>query len=366
MSDHGPNDNARVPPYRDWTFPDGFAISWAGAGRHDGEFCLGSEDGRLLFIAHVGDDVQDLRFGDPDSESVNGTAFIGSTYAVSTRSEVVFLTVPTAGPHGTRIVFPCGAHGVIATAEGSFVAPLGPTGLMTTRPTTSDVQAITLHRIRERPLNYYKAVSVVSHRVPEVIVCAARKDGMVATPLTSVGLTGARVMTLPGLDVVDVCPLGTNLESPSAIALGKDGTLAFFHDVLQDAAPTMIQYGGMEGIAYRVLVVQGTVILLTSQGLYFLHGLAHRFLQGTPLDVPIPTQQRRMEAVDANVADDRWLLIVESDRVIRLDVPQYAIKTAIDASGWSEASIQGKAVSQCWQISQDLPLEAERCELIAA
>lgn len=370
MSQNGPNGNVRVPPYREWSsFPEGFEVSWVGPGFHADEFCLGSEDGRLMFIHHVGEDRQLMPSALMDSEAVNGVAFAESTFAVSTRKEIAFVTRPLSGGAGTRGIFPYGAHGIIATTDGAFVAPLGLYGLMTTRPTTSDIQATKFNRIQERPLNYYKAVSVVSRTSPELIVCAARKDGVVAAPITSDGLTGAWVMTLPGLDVVDVCPLGPTPETPAVVALGKDGTLALFHDVLHDvlhdAAPTTIQYGGIEGTAYRVLVVQGTIIMLTSQGLYFLHGLAQRFLQGNPVDMPIPTQERHLEAVDANTADDRWLFIVKNERVIRLDVPQFiaAIPHGAVESAWTA---QAAPVSGAWEMAEGLPLASEQGELIAA
>ncbi|MGH7194552.1 MAG: hypothetical protein ACREJM_13625, partial [Candidatus Saccharimonadales bacterium] len=143
--------------------PD-FPVTWAGGGRHDGEFCFGAEDGRLRFTTINGDLIVETPLDMEHSEAVNGVAFSADLAAVSSRSEVVFWKVPQPPDHHW-VPAPCsyGSHGVVATASGDFLCPLGPTGVMRAR--FSDVQDhVLIDRIRacDHALDYYKLVSLQS------------------------------------------------------------------------------------------------------------------------------------------------------------------------------------------------------------
>ncbi|HEX5447093.1 MAG TPA: hypothetical protein VFW87_24975, partial [Pirellulales bacterium] len=128
--------------------PD-FPVTWAGRGRHDGEFCFGAEDGRLRFTTVGGELIDETWPDEEHSEAVNGVAFSAGLVAVSSRSEVIFWEVPQRPESKSRLApLSCGSHGVISTASGYFVAPLGANGLMTMRAVSEEGQPI--KRIRAR------------------------------------------------------------------------------------------------------------------------------------------------------------------------------------------------------------------------
>ena len=360
MSEHGPNGDKSASPLKKWSFAN---ATWAGPGRHANEFCVGLEDGCLALVPHDGTKPAPLRIGPHNTEAVNGVAFINSTCAVSTRAEIVFLTASApdeSKPHG---IFPVGAHGVIATSQRTFVAPLGHEGMMNARPVGNVGNAALIARLSNRALNYYKATSVVSRSVTEVIVCAVRKDGIVVAPLDNSGFKEIRVMTLPGLDVVDVCALGPDQETPAVVALGKDGTLAFFRDVLHDAVPTTIQYKTIEGTGYRVLAIQGALFVLTDRYLYFLDGLAERFPRGEFIYDSIQIKKHRCDAIDANTADNRWLFVVVNDGVLRVDVTQFVAAAPTDGVERQFAA-PNSPVAAPWKMAEGLPLSTEPVVLI--
>src|SRR5207253_1190187 len=92
-------------------------------------------------------------------------------------------------------------------------------------------------------------------------------------------------------------------------------------DALLEQDPVTVKFKEIVGSAYRVFQSGGHLFLLTSKALYVLLGLARRFLQGE--DVLARSTAVRgvpMEAVDANLCRDRWILVVSTDHVLRIDV----------------------------------------------
>ncbi len=89
-------------------------------------FCFGSDDGRILFTSlDVAGTIGPFAIA-PSKEAVNGIAFAGNLMAVSTRSDVTFLTTPGADDvHPARTVFDGGSHGVVSTPAGCIIAPMG-------------------------------------------------------------------------------------------------------------------------------------------------------------------------------------------------------------------------------------------------
>jgi hypothetical protein len=125
--------------------------------------------------------------------------------------------------------------------------------------------------------------------------------------------------TFNGLDVVDLCSLGKETAPEAAAALGRDGTLVLFRDVLRDRQPGTVKYQSVKGTAYRLLSARGYLFLLTSEALYVIAGLVDRFLTAAE-DTVTPVLVIPMEAVDAGLGGDRWLWIVVPDGVLRLDI----------------------------------------------
>ena len=336
-------------------FP-GFAISWAGPGGREEDFCFGSEDGKLQFTTVDGVPIGGFVSGEENPEAVNGVAFIGPVIAVSTRNEVTFWALPRPGSReAQRAVFPCGAHGVIATAEGYFVAPLGRTGLMKVRAGREEEQPVTVSRTTRQTFDYYKVVSLHSYGHPEVLACAARFGGVVGTELVQEDGRGQMSsITFPGLDVVDVCSLGTGVIPRAVAAVGRNGTLVLLRDVLHDRSPVTMRFEEVPGVAYRVFSALGSLLLLTSSGLYVLAGLAQRFLAGEAVDrTPTPVRGIRLEAVDANLCGDRWLLVVMPDGALRFDLSLLIGNPPAGEPVEEQRSINPTLIHPTWEVHEE-------------
>jgi hypothetical protein len=97
--------------------------------------------------------------------------------------------------------------------------------------------------------------------------------------------------------------------------------LVLSRDVLRDRSPVTMKFDDIPGTAYRIFSAQGSLLVLTSAGLYVLRGLSQRFLAGEPVDRgSSPVRGIRLEAVDANLCGERWLLVVMPDCALRLDL----------------------------------------------
>jgi hypothetical protein len=112
-------------------------ITWAGDCPWTGSYCLGTENGKVLFYTHNGR-ASSLEFSATVAEdAINGVAFFQEFVGVSTRSEI---NIYRLGP-GRRFepvgAGPGGAHGILATPGGQFVAPMGTAGILCVDSETS-------------------------------------------------------------------------------------------------------------------------------------------------------------------------------------------------------------------------------------
>ena len=313
-----------------------FAVSWAGQGRDDGEFCFGSEDGRLKFTTVEGVPTGETVCGDEQGEAVNGVAFSNRFIAVSSRTAVTFWVPSNGGSEQwARSVFPCGAHGVTATRTGQFVAPLGPTGLMKAEPGQEPQPAVAVNRVRsaDRTLDYYKLIDLYSAGY-ELLACAVRFSGVAVLDLSQ-ELDGGQIksVSVSSLDFVDLCSLASPSTPRAAAAVARTGALLLFKDLLDHASPIVVKFDDIKGVAYRVLCIRGSVLLLTSVGLYVLHGLAKRFLEGEQVaSTRTWGQFIPIEAVDANICGDRWLLAVMPVGCLRIDLTALLVESSTSAT----------------------------------
>jgi hypothetical protein len=294
---------------KNYQFPD-FDITWAGECPWDGGYCFGSDDGR----------VRGFNWGDPkpiaaSGEAVNGVAFIGDKMAVSTRAEVVFCDLGLVGLSGKRVgvvIRPCGAHGVIATPSGTFVAPKGPLGFLKAVPMAKVMRCGMILGPEGADLVFYKIAVVGDHQGHDVLVAALRKGGW-ATWINN-GLSVARGVSLPGLDAIDVCSPRVERFPRAAVVLGIDNSFHIVKDAMVPGPVNTLRLPGLRGKAYRLLGCREGILLLTSESLYHFGDIFQRCLEGQRVDgVPTVFQRFDLEAVDANIAHGRNLLIVRPD-----------------------------------------------------
>jgi hypothetical protein len=123
------------------------------------------------------------------------------------------------------------------------------------------------------------------------------------------------------VDIIDLCALSQEGDSLAVAALGRDGSVILYQDILNDTKPKTFRFQTMKGVAYRILSHRGDVYVLTSCGLYVLGKLGNRFLSGEKRDeIVTPILPLPFTAVDMNLAWGRWLLIVVGNEVRKFDL----------------------------------------------
>ncbi len=349
------NGDRSAPLFTRVQLPKGFEVCWAGPQPFRDGFCFGSDDGRLLFTDEKGAQLR-LGAASDSGEAINGVAGVGTAMAVSTRQEVnLFPLLDNVGGHDFSVVIPHGAHGITTTPSGYFIAPLGRTGIMTVKPPLSPSSRATVYSDDGTDFSAYRVISLHSAADGEVMACAGRLGGIGAAKFSGGQQTQhMTTVTFKALDIVDLCALRSEADSLAVAALGRDGTLILFQDILHDRQPLRIRYDAVEGVAYRILSCRGDIFLLTSKALYLLAGLAGRFVAGEPVEgVTTPVFVVRAEGVDANLCGEEWLLVVTPDEVRKFDVRLMHDSTPQDLS-------QGEI--RDWN-PKNFPLEAERRHL---
>jgi hypothetical protein len=289
-----------------------FKASWVGEFPPGQGVAFGAEDGRILLIDKDGKTTYGTTETD---EAINGLAFQANWMGVSTRNEIQFVDLP----QGEYIPVRYGAHGVIMGPDGHFLAPLGTNGLLFFKPMTGKNLPVTISRPRKSDFYFYRVISLTGASGQHVIAAATRRDGIAAMPFDSPE-RGLHTLTFEALDAIDLCPLGKS--SLSVAALGKDGTIVMCRDVIEETlkrqASVTTRFADIRGTAYRVLNGAGNLIVVTSQGIYFLGELVTNFLQGKT--GPVTILELPIKAIDANIVNENWLMIVTSRGAFKLDL----------------------------------------------
>lgn len=355
--------------------PPNFEIIWAGEGPQEHGFCTGSEDGRVCFKKTEGMGGLGPFSVTDSSEAINGVAFAAGVMAVSTRSEVVFWNVPGTRTKKVKLTeFEGGAHGVIATSSGPFIAPLGVNGLLFVEPQPDGFQS-KIMSIPDRPLNFYKVTPLGTKGQGDTIAVALRRHG-IATIRRDGHAESTSIRDSNGLDIVDVCALGVEGAPLAAAALGCDGSIHLCRDLLHDRSLQSQRSESPLGTGYRILSARGHLFVLTSELLMILPEQAVRFLEGRDGASPLGTWSVPLQAVDATVAFDRWLLTVMPDGSLHVhDVDQLIQAFRAVASGpvsdseptWESSAHRLTAESgpplvpseSEWDVSSSLPMASE-------
>lgn len=302
-----------------------FDIAWAGECPWvpGSGYCFGSENGEIRFIGLDGTLIGDPYDVAPSRESVNGVAFAADLMAVSTRRDVTFFSVPRLGQGQVeRAVFHGGAFDVVAMPRGGFVAPLGRNGLLVFGEKQTGSQKVKTLRAGAEGFNLYRVAPLAS--APgrgDVLACAARDDGFA---IMTIGdehtITFGRRLRAPGVDFVDACSLESERFPLGAAALGLDGSIHLTYDALRDQSPKTLRFRGIKGRGYRIFCHRGHIVLLTSDGVYSFMDLGARFLNGESIDGPTSARRLGLDPVDATLTSEGQLLVLMSDKVIRIGI----------------------------------------------
>ena len=163
-------------------------VSWVGECPWTNTLCFGGEDGQLL-IESPG--LSELAKRKPDAiemgkrktrsiqlatDAINEIAFVGDLIAVSSRNEVVVGRLRTQGGGSLdryEHEFIGGAHGVVASHGGAFLAPIADQGLLMLKIDDGGVNA-QVGTPSEIPFNFYKLIRLGNDLGGEAFAAAGR------------------------------------------------------------------------------------------------------------------------------------------------------------------------------------------------
>ena len=316
-----PNDPTGV--FQCIHMPD-FAITWAGANPFGEGFCFGSETGNLVLTDTMGRPRSVLGQASASGEAINGVAFLQNWLAVTTRKDISFIAPMLLDrQHLQALVISGGAPDVVvAPSSGYFVIPQGRAGVMFVKPGMTEEEPVTISKGEKHGLNYCRVVALKGEKENDLIVCAGRRGGLGFADFQE-GIQGhlLHIVKFDQLDIVDVCSIRTREQPLAVAAVGRDGSLILFRDIRTDKKPIALKFHGVKGTVYRVLSAGGNIYLLTSNGLFALFQLADKFHQGlSPVEHPTHVLRIPIEAADANMVEQKWLLATGVDDLFKFDV----------------------------------------------
>ena len=193
-------------------FP-GPQVTWAGEFPWTRALCFGTEDGSIGVRSVNGDEIS---YGPivESGEAINGVAFSRNMVAISTCGELLINRHPFPGGLQTT-VYNGGAHGVVATGSGGFLAPVGSSGLIQVELLPDGRLQHRELRGRDAELYFYRMARLGrTDRGDEIFACAGRNDGLMAITIKSDGVPSGIVVSKgfittgdEKIDIVDVCRL---------------------------------------------------------------------------------------------------------------------------------------------------------------
>jgi hypothetical protein len=278
--------------------------------------CLGSTGGEVLFIDGIDAQVAKRYPISHSKSAVNGVAGIGSWLAVSTPHDVNFVNLaePADNPHGKHILHH-GAHDVVLLPNGAFACPMGHMGLYVLTPDAAAASEGVFYT-PDKPDSYlYRAFGLRDEDGQVVLICAARRDGVVAVPFRS-GHVSTAGMRPPNFDAVDICALSHQYLPRALAVLSKEGSVALLRDAVSGVGTVVFKSTAVTGTAYRVASAKGHLMVLTSNGIVVFDQLAATFLEGRlTASSKIPAIKLNDDAVDIATTQDELLLVVMTDEV---------------------------------------------------
>jgi hypothetical protein len=300
-------------PSRNLSFPSGFEVSWMGPNPYGEGFCLGSETGLLQFFNRDFVPISEPHKFSSSGEAINSVARLGNWVAASTRSEITLVS------NAETIDVPYGAHQVCVTPSGYLAAALGPLGLAFINP---DKQYSRGLKSQSEKSYIYRLIALRGRTGCDRIVCAGRLSGVTQGDWhPSQQSMKMETMSIPDLDIVDICSMGSQEHPYGTAALARNGAIILSQDITQDRNPRKLQFANVTGTGYRIVACGGHIFVLTNTGLFGVWNLTKLngdASQNEPVEYSLLGLP--MQAVDINVVNDRHLLVVKLDAIECIDV----------------------------------------------
>jgi hypothetical protein len=285
---------------------EGEEISWVGECPWTDAPCFGTDQGKLFMPGRTRDFIGPN--ADEAFEAINGAAFAGDLVGISTRDNVVVFD----RTDGKGTPFDGGAHHIVATASGGFVAPLGVNGLLFVTVGPDRIPSLRTGRLPQTDLDFYRIASLGESGGSEILACAARRSGLLAIPLKGTQAWKPINHPFAQLDLIDVCSLRSTRWPLSAAALSSNGTLLLTRNLLEER-PGSLSIAGLTGKAYSLLTAKGHLFVLTGDSMFVLPNLASRFLEGQSLAQPMEIRQMPIKAVDAFLVYDQVYFVLPDE-----------------------------------------------------
>jgi hypothetical protein len=330
-------------------FPD-HGITWAGECPWTGGFCFGTENGELLICRNVGVDQLGVDPIKVSEEAVNGVAFWRDYVGVSTRSELI---VGRRGPAEedlrTIIRAAGGAHGILATPEGRFFAPMGVAGLLRIDLDQLPRGGVNIEVPNQTIINFYKLTSLGDASRQDLLACAARTSGLLTIQTAGDGEPPIVGLVSPSIDFIDVCSVSSARWPQAIVGLSLDRSLIFVRDLLAEETPQTLRLGQLRGTPYSILSADDRLFVLTSKELVAFHDLVPWYRDGEARDRPFRYRYTPIQAVDAYIAYGKRLMVVMDEEVRFFDIPRLAEPVDEDIRGNGQGDVSG------WSEGEQLP-----------
>jgi hypothetical protein len=265
----------------------GEELSWVGDCPWTDTLSFGTESGKFIVFPERASPQADQVLEEP----INGVAFSGEFAAFSSRGSVLLARRNQSGSNeliGYPIWYTGGAHGVVASSFGGFIAPAGPSGVLLLSP-TNDKNGFDVRIAQNNQSPFYAYKLVIAGRndqQDEIVAFSARERGILAfayagkkTDMSAFG------HTFEDLDIVSVCALNHPSLPRGVAALSRDCKIILIRDVTSHSDISAFYYPELSGTGYDLIASQGHLFVLTNESFVSLDGLIDDFADsGTPHD----------------------------------------------------------------------------------
>jgi len=315
----------------------GPVITWVGEMPWTGGFAYGDEEGWLRYSSVDGPLKSNMPLKVIDSDrAINQVAFNifreHKYIAACTASNIAIHRVGEGGQRIASKLVDVGGHGIYPTRWGGFLAPLGPGGLASFYPGADG--KLDQHVLRHRnnfPYFYSMCRIGLTAEGKELWACAGRSGGLMAITLDEKGrlqvLRSFQSVKKPK-DYVSVCGIGNEQMPHATVSISRDGQVDFSENLIEDNTPLAWHFPETQGVAYSLFAADGNLFILTSKGMYACIDIVKSFLDGKLRAGSSLSHVRylSLEAIDFTLLYHRWLMILQHNMVVRLDVRELAMQ----------------------------------------
>jgi len=213
-------------PGKSLHFP-GAQVTWAGEFPWTHDLCFGTEDGSICVKDTNGVDISYGPIID-SGEAINGVAFSRNMVAISTRAELLVKRLSFPGELQTVVHYQIGAHGVVSTGRGGFLAPIGALGFLQIELLPDGSLQNRQFHGSEGDLYFYRIARLgTTTEGDEIFACAGRNDGVISLEIGTDGLPNRVIINQSHnttnnelADIVDVCRLPSETHPFATASLG--------------------------------------------------------------------------------------------------------------------------------------------------